>query len=84
MFGRRKRSMSDFSSEIQSHIDLASDEFQAEGLDEREAHYAALRQFCNVTSAEERFYEAGRWRWVDALGRDLRFATSFLPRVTPV
>jgi len=74
MLGRKKRSLSDFSSEIQSHIDLAADEFREEGLDDREAHYAALRQFGNVTSAKERFYEAGRWRWLDALRRDLRFA----------
>jgi len=74
MFGRKKRSLSDFDSEIQAHIDFEAEELRKDGLGEEEAHYAALRQFGNVTIARERFYEAGRWLWLDALFRDLRFA----------
>ncbi len=78
MFSRRKRLQSDFSSEIRSHLNLAADEFREEGMDEREARYAALRQFGNVTAAEERFYEAGRWQWLDGLRRDIRYAFRML------
>ena len=45
-----------------------------DGLDEKEARYAARRKFGNVTLARERFYEAGRWLWFDEFVRDLRFA----------
>jgi hypothetical protein len=85
MFGRKKRRISDFDSEIKSHLDLTTDQFHKEGLDEREAHYAALRQFGNVTIARERFYEAGRWRWLDALISELCHALRNLlktPRLT--
>ena len=64
MFGRKKRSLSDFDSEIQAHIDFEAEELRKDGLGEEEAHYAALRQFGNVTIARERFYEAGRWLWL--------------------
>ncbi len=74
MFGRKKRRVSDFESEIRSHLDLAAGQFREEGLDEREARYAALRQFGNVTIARERFHEAGRWRWLDAIGSESRHA----------
>jgi hypothetical protein len=50
MFGRKKRPLSDFDSEIKSHLDLATEQFHDGCLDEREARYAALRQFGNVTS----------------------------------
>ncbi|MGA2262587.1 MAG: FtsX-like permease family protein [Acidobacteriota bacterium] len=85
MFGRKKRRLSDFDSEIKSHLDLATQQFHEVGLDEREAHYAALRQFGNVTIARERFYEARRWRWLDALGSELGHALKKLiktPRFT--
>jgi predicted permease len=39
-----------------------------------------LRQFGNVTIARERFYEAGRWRWLDTLGREIRIALRLFRR----
>ncbi|MDR0309950.1 MAG: ABC transporter permease, partial [Acidobacteriota bacterium] len=78
MFRRKKRSLSDFDTEIQAHIDLEAEEFMRDGLDEKEARYAALRKFGNVTIAKERFYETGRWLWLDALVRDLDFACRIL------
>ncbi|MBZ5500292.1 MAG: ABC transporter permease [Acidobacteriia bacterium] len=85
MFGRKKRRLSDIDSEIKSHLDLATEQFHEQGLDEREARYAALRQFGNVTIARERLYEARRWRWLDDLGSELRHALKNLiqtPRFT--
>ena len=67
MFGRKKRSLSDFDEEIQARLDLETEEFKEDGLSEEEARYAARRKFGNVTIARERFYEAGRWLWLDTL-----------------
>ena len=61
MFGRKKRSLSDFDEEIQAHIDIEAEEFRKDGLDETGARYAAQRKFGKVTIAKERFYESGRW-----------------------
>ena len=44
MFGRKKRSLDDFDSEIQAHLDLETEEFRKNGFDDQEAHYAALRE----------------------------------------
>lgn len=85
MFGRKRRRLSDFDGEINSHLDLASEEFREEGLDEREARYAALRQFGNVTIARERFYEARPLHWLERLAAEVREASKSLakaPRFT--
>ena len=80
MFGRKKRSLSDFDEEIQAHLDLEAEEFKEDGLSEEEARYAARRKFGNVTIARERFYEAGRWLWLDTLVRNLGFAWRLMRR----
>ncbi len=85
MLGRKRRRLSDFDLEIQSHLDQATEQFRKEGLDEREARYAALRQFGNVAGARERLYETGRWQWLDSLGSELHHALKNLiktPRFT--
>jgi len=74
MFRRKKRALSDFDEEIQSHIEFEIEELMKDGLDEKEARYAAIRKFGNVTIAKERFYEFGRWLWLDTLIRNLVFA----------
>jgi len=48
MFGRKKRSLSDFDEEIQARLDLETEEFKEDGLSEEEARYAARRKFGNV------------------------------------
>jgi putative ABC transport system permease protein len=69
--GRRP---SDFSAEIEAHIELEAERLRQEGLTEGAAAVAARRVFGNVTRAEERFYEAGRWQWWDHLMQDIRFS----------
>src|SRR5207247_2032825 len=75
---RRKRKASDFSSEMEAHIQLETDRLREQGVSEREARAAARRAFGNVTQAQERFYESGRWLFWDDLGQDLRFAFRML------
>ena len=41
MFGRKKRSLSDFDSEIQAHIDFEAEELREDGLSEEEAQTPA-------------------------------------------
>ena len=75
---RRKRTVQDFTSEIQSHLQIESERLQAEGLSEADARAAARRAFGNVLQAEERFYESGRWIWRDHLRQDARYALRML------
>ena len=75
---RRKRKARDFAEEIKAHLEFETERLREEGLDEREARAAARRAFGNVTEAEERFYESGRWLFGDELRQDLRFAFRML------
>ena len=77
MFGR-KRKLDDFTSEIDSHIQLEIERLREQGLSEAEARAAARRSFGNVMQAEECFYESGRWLWWDHLSQDLRFGLRML------
>jgi putative ABC transport system permease protein len=77
---RRKRRLDDFSAEIQSHLELEVERLKEQGLGEADARAAAHRAFGNITKARERFYESGRWLWLDHFWRDLRFAVRSLAR----
>ena len=76
----RKRRQSDFNEEIQAHLTLEIDRLLEEGLSREEAEAAARRQFGNVASAQERFYESSRWLWLEHLKRDLLYAVRVLFR----
>ncbi|HEX5424098.1 MAG TPA: ABC transporter permease [Candidatus Acidoferrales bacterium] len=76
---RRKRKLGDFRSEIESHLALEIERLQQEqDLSYDEARATAYRAFGNVTKAQERFYESGRWLWIDHLWQDVRFAVRVL------
>lgn len=74
----RKRKASDFGAEIETHIQLEAEHLREQGLSDEEAYGAAHRTFGNVTHAQERFYESGRWLWWDHLWRDIRYAFRML------
>src|SRR6202040_601766 len=76
----RKRQASDFSAEIEAHLQHESERLREQGLSEEEARAAARRSFGNLMQAEERFYESSRWRWWDQLCQDLRFGLRMLAR----
>jgi len=69
----RKRKPSDFKAEIAAHLEIEAERLKEQGLSEAEARTAARRAFGNVTRAEERFYESGRWLAWDHLVQDIRF-----------
>jgi macrolide transport system ATP-binding/permease protein len=77
MFGH-KRKLDDFTSEIEAHIQLEIERLREQGLSEEEAQAAARRSFGNVMQAEERFYESGRWLWLDHLWSDVRYGLRML------
>jgi predicted permease len=77
---RHKRKSSDFSAEIETHIQLELERLQEQGLGEPEARAAARRAFGNLTQAQERFYESGRWLWLDHLWQDVRFGLRMLAK----
>ena len=52
----------------------------AEGVPAHEAEAAARRNFGNLTSAGERFYERGRLLWLDNVWADLKYAARALRR----
>ena len=74
MFWNRRRTSSDFSDEIRSHIELQTQQLINEGMTPEAARVKAQRLFGNVTAVEERFYESNRWMWVDDLCRDIRYS----------
>ncbi len=76
----RKRKQSDFRAEIEAHLELETERLKEQGLSEEAARMAARRAFGNVTQAQERFYESGRWLWWDHLVQDLRFGLRMLRR----
>ncbi|MGO8736883.1 MAG: ADOP family duplicated permease [Terriglobia bacterium] len=76
----RKRKQSDFTAEIEAHLELETERLKEQGLSEEEARMAARRAFGNVTQAQEHFYESGRWLWWDHLVQDLRFGLRMLAK----
>jgi predicted permease len=76
----RRRSMTDFSNEIDAHVALETEQLIADGMPPEEAARAARKSFGNVTLARERHYEAGRRLWLDHLLQDTRAAARSLVR----
>jgi predicted permease len=75
---RRRRSLDDFTAELQSHLELEIERWRGHGLSEDEARAAAHRAFGNVTRSRERFYEAHGRIWMDRLRQDVRYALRML------
>jgi macrolide transport system ATP-binding/permease protein len=72
MFGRKTRPQSDFSDELNAHLELEIERLRVEGLTEDEARHAAHRSLGNVTVAGERFYESSRRMWLEHALQDAR------------
>jgi hypothetical protein len=50
------------------------------GMSQEEAHYAAVRRFGNVTSAQEKSREMWRWNSAETVFQDVRFGLRQLRR----
>jgi hypothetical protein len=74
----RMRGSSDFSAEIDAHIQLEIERLRAQGLSDKEARKTAHRAFGNVTHAQERFHESHGWVWLDHIWQDVRYGLRML------
>jgi putative ABC transport system permease protein len=75
-----RRKPRDCSDEINAHLELDADQLMAEGALPEDARSAARRRFGNITAAQERFYESGRFLSVDRLRQDIRGALRAIRR----
>lgn len=77
-FFRRRRSHEDFSTEIQTHLDIEADRLVNEGWSRDRAEAEARKTFGNVALVKEQFYETSRWMWLEQFIQDLRYASRTL------
>src|SRR5712664_1420431 len=75
---RGKWKPSDFTSEIEAHLQLETERLREQGLSEEQARATARRSFGNLLQAEERFYESHRWLAWDHFWQDARYALRML------
>jgi predicted permease len=75
MFRRRQRNHADFSEELRAHLELEADWLREQGCSDKDARTMAHRNVGNIMDIEQRFYQAGRWMWLDNLWQDLRYAS---------
>jgi predicted permease len=75
---RGSRKTTDFSAEIEAHLQLEAERLVEQGMSEAEARAAARRAFGNVMHAEERFYESRHWLWWDHLSKDVHYGVRTL------
>ncbi|MDP9324779.1 MAG: permease prefix domain 1-containing protein, partial [Acidobacteriota bacterium] len=66
--------------EIQTHLDLLTDEYMAEGMAPPDARAAARRAFGGVDQVRALYRDQQGLPFVDALTQDLRFALRLLRR----
>ena len=83
-FTRRPRlDEDDLQDEIRAHLEIATQERIADGMDTEDARYASLREFGNVTRSREDARGVWTPRWVSALHdftSDVRYAWRSLAR----
>src|SRR5215470_12593172 len=72
-FFRRKRWDRDRVAEIESYIQIETDENRARGMNDDEAHVAARRKLGNTTRIREEIYEMNSIHFLDTLFRDTRY-----------
>src|SRR6516165_8623244 len=79
LFGRERRT-SELREEFCAHLAMEEQENLESGMSPEEAHYAALRQFGNVTLAQEGSKEMWNWNSVEILLQDVRYGLRQLRR----
>jgi len=73
---RRKRDR-EWREEMEAHLQIAIEDFLAQGMPPEEARAAALRQVGNLTARVEEIYHMNTVGWIDALWSDIRYAVRF-------
>jgi putative ABC transport system permease protein len=78
----RRRKFGELSEEIQQHLDERVEELVLAGKSQKEAEYAARREFGNVMLVEEDARAAWRWSSFESLLSDIRFGARKLRKST--
>jgi len=60
--------------EMESHLRILSDSFEAQGMTPREAHSTALKQLGNLMARREEIYRMNGIQWLDLISGDVRYA----------
>jgi len=79
---KRRAADNDLDDELQFHLDQKTNEFISKGLTEKEARYAARREFCGVEQSKEACRDQRKVNWLHDLAQDLRYGARML-RKTP-
>jgi putative ABC transport system permease protein len=79
---KRSAADSELDEELQFHLEQRTKEFIAGGLSEKEARFAALREFRGVEQAKEACRDERKINWLQDLAQDLRYGVRML-RKTP-
>jgi putative ABC transport system permease protein len=73
---------SELDEELHFHIDQKTQEFISKGHSEKEARYAALREFRGVEQSKENCRDARKINWIQDFAQDIRYGARML-RKTP-
>ena len=71
---RRRRLEDEFDEEVRLHLEMLAERFAGQGIEPREAFYAARRQFGGVTQVKENHRDRRALPPVDVLVQDFRHA----------
>jgi predicted permease len=73
-----QRDRPQFNDEIETHLEMLTERFRAQGMPLEEARAAARRQFGNRASLAEARDEIRSFVWLETLGQDLRYGVRLL------
>ncbi len=79
-FFRRHHWDEERSRELQSYLDIETQENVARGMSPKEARYAAQRKLGNTTLIREEIYRMNSLGWLETLWQDLRYALRVLAK----
>src|ERR1041385_2546721 len=79
MFGK-SRLERELDEEMQSHIEMATEEYMRRGMSPDEARFAALRRFGSVDSAKETYRDTRGLPLLDSLAQDVRYGMRALAK----
>ena len=77
---RRRQADREFAPELDSHLDLLTDDFKAAGMTEHDARRAAKLKLGSPVSLRESTHDARGLRWLSSAGQDLRYAVRTLSK----
>jgi predicted permease len=71
---QRDRMDREWRQEMESHMQMLTDSFLAQGMTPEEARSAALKQAGNLTARQEEIYRMNGIQWLDSISGDVRYA----------